>query len=124
MIYISGKIGGLPILEASKKFAKAEQDLRHLGLKVINPMNLGISHWTYDEQIAKCLEVIENHATAIYLLSDWKDSKGAKLEFAHVGALNQSRRPQIDIYYEEMGQMADIETDIKAGLLTCLVPEL
>lgn len=124
MIYIAGKISGLPILEASRKFAQAEKDLRHLGLKVINPMNLGISHWVYEEQMAKCLEVIEKYATAIYLLSDWKDSKGAKMEFALVGELNRTRRPQIDIYYEEMGQMADIETDIKAGLLTCLVPEL
>lgn len=123
MIYIAGKISGLLKSEAYKKFGKTESELRKLGLKVINPLEIGIGHLPYDEQIERCKEVIAKHATAIFLQRDWKESKGAKLEFAHVGIINQTRRPVIDIYFEESNGMRDITNDVRDGILTCLIPE-
>jgi hypothetical protein len=102
MIYIAGKIGGLPYSEAETKFAQIANHFRRNNLTVINPMELGMKNWNYEEQIQKCLQMIEIHATAIYMLGDWQQSKGAKTELAFVGKINLNRKngDRIDIYYE------------------------
>ncbi|MDP2058177.1 MAG: DUF4406 domain-containing protein [Flavobacteriaceae bacterium] len=124
MIYIAGKISGLDPAEYEAKFNRVEAHLHQLGLKVINPLKLGVGHLPYEAQIAECLKVIETRGvTAIYMLKCWKNSDGARRELALVGTLNMHRRPRIDIYYEEFGQMKDIETDARAGTLRCLIPE-
>lgn len=123
MIYIAGQISGLDPQQYEDKFNTAEAALHRLGLKVINPLKLGVGHLPYEAQMAECFKVIEANASAIYMLNCWKDSAGARRELALVGKLNRHRRPRIDIYFEEYGQMKDIESDVKAGLLRCLIPE-
>lgn len=124
MIYIAGKITGLPFEEVQAKFQKVENALHREGLKVINPLKLGIPHsWTWREQLDACLKVITKEATAIYLLSDWKDSPGAKEEFRHVAEINKTRRPPIMIYFEDCDGIGDVMRDVRDGILTCLIPE-
>lgn len=124
MIYIAGQISGLDSSEYEAKFNSVETHLHQLGLKVINPLKLGVGHLPYEAQMTECLKVIETcGVTAIYMLKCWKNSDGAKRELALVGNLNMHRRPRIDIYFEELGQMKDIETDARAGILRCLIPE-
>jgi hypothetical protein len=127
MIYIAGKISDEPIDVVEEKFQKAENRLHCMGVKVINPLKLGIPHsWTWDEQLAKCLEVIEQRATGIFLLDDWAQSKGAKREFLKVCELN-NKRPlpdRIQIYFEDYMGFNELEMDAQNGYINCLIPQI
>ena len=81
-IYIAGKITGHENYKAD--FKKAELDLRLKGHIVLNPADTiaridGLKH---EEYLHICLAMIDV-ADAVALLSNWKDSKGAKMEFLH-----------------------------------------
>lgn len=124
MIYIAGQITGLPIEEAEKKFEKAEQELRRLDLKVINPLKLGIPYsWSWDQQLAECKRVITKEATAIYFLSGWQNSKGARVEREHVDQLNQLPARRILIFEEDNYGLSGIKLAIRNKELTCLTIE-
>jgi hypothetical protein len=124
MIYIAGQITGLPIEVAEKKFEKAEQDLRRLDLKVINPLKLGIPYsWSWHDQLAECKRVITKEATAIYLLRGWQNSKGAREERDHVDQLNKLPTRRILIFEEDDYGMSAIKLAIRNKELTCLTIE-
>ena len=78
-IYISGKITGIEE-QAPAIFAKAEQQLKEHGYEVVNPTTLPHQHdqsWhSYMREDVKAL--CDCHA--IFMLSNWKDSKGAIIE--------------------------------------------
>lgn len=81
LIYVSGKITGLPIEVARANFANASNRLRSLGFKVINPMEL--PHEDLDNYAAcMALDLLElNKCAGIYLLGNYQDSKGALIEY-------------------------------------------
>ena len=66
--------------------------------------------------------MIRTRATAIYLLRDWRNSKGAQREFLAVMQINTGNR-RILIYYEEANDRIQMEVDIRDQVLTCLIPE-
>ena len=78
-IYISGKISGIE-KDAESLFFDAEIALRSEGYKPVNPMTLNHEHdksWHgYMKEDVKALCDCE----AIYMLSNWTDSKGAIIE--------------------------------------------
>lgn len=79
-IYISGKITGEK--HFMRKFAKAERKLKRAGYDVINPAKINAklpknSKWR-DYMIVSLAEL--STADAIYMLPDWQESKGAKIE--------------------------------------------
>lgn len=80
-IYIAGKITGCNLYDAQEKFLKAEQMLLSCGHKPVNPMAKVSEQENYSwadymkEDIPLLLA-----CDAIYLLPDWADSKGARLE--------------------------------------------
>jgi len=78
-IYISGKISGIEE-EALELFAKAESELQYKGFVMVNPMKLNHQHdksWhSYMKEDVKAL----CDCDAIYMLSNWTDSKGAIIE--------------------------------------------
>ena len=83
-IYISGKISGLNILDAKIKFRNAEKELIDMGyFHIINPINL---HSTSDLKTWEQYMIVDIEALfkcdAIYMLKDWGDSKGARVEVA------------------------------------------
>lgn len=124
MIYIAGKITGLPFDEVSAKFQRIESILHTMGVQVINPTKLGIPpSWTWEEQLLKCIEVINSRATAIYLLPDWKDSKGARREFREVERINTCRNRKILIYFDDSDGLRDIMRDIRDEIAEYLIPE-
>lgn len=87
-IYISGQITGLPISQAKELFKQAETELKDIGFNPINPMSNGLdveSHWS-DHMRADIKNMMD--CEAIYLLSNYKQSKGAMLELYIAKELN------------------------------------
>lgn len=80
-IYISGKITGLEHQVAYKIFEDAENNLKSkLNCEVINPMKLEHNHDQSWENFMKqdLKELLD--CDYIFLLDNWKFSKGARLE--------------------------------------------
>ena len=90
-VYISGKIGEEVLSEATRqKFAKAEEYLRSWDFEVFNPTTSGLGLRAeelarengtdfYTEIMKLDLAELER-CDAIYMLKDWCDSPGAKVE--------------------------------------------
>lgn len=78
-IYIAGKVRGLK--NYKEIFKKAENKLQGKGHITLNPAELpeGL-HWT--DYMKICIPMLEV-AEAIYLLNNWQDSTGAKVEKAY-----------------------------------------
>lgn len=78
-IYIAGKITGLD--DFKKNFKKAEEMLVKKGYAVMNPavLNTGFEH---EEYMHVCYAMIDTCDT-VYFLTNWKDSKGAKMEMQY-----------------------------------------
>lgn len=76
-IYISGKITGDP--DYKQKFKGAEVFLKNFGFEVKNPADIETTGkpwiWYIKQDIVALMD-----CDAIFLLKDWKRSKGAKLE--------------------------------------------
>jgi len=79
-IYIAGKVTGLPTNEVAVKFANADFNLQNQGFEVINPiMVVGDWRCPWDLAMRKCIIALMD-CDAIYLLPDWRSSKGANIE--------------------------------------------
>lgn len=83
VIFISGAMTGKPDFNRPQ-FFRAEKTLTKLGHVVWNPAYApdGLSHEAYMEV---CYAMI-NRSDAIYQLPGWKESKGARLEYAFAQA--------------------------------------
>ena len=76
IIYLSGKITGDP--DYRNKFRKAEKSLKAMGHKVYNPCVIpDIFDWNAFIDID--LTILQ-YCNAIFMLDDWKESKGAQAE--------------------------------------------
>lgn len=95
-VYISGKMTG--DAHYVQKFAKAEIELMAKGHDVINPCDIGGLYGTiFDyEQLLHIDYALIDCVDAIYMLKDWKDSNGAKLE------LNYAKCKGKEILYESV----------------------
>lgn len=79
-IYISGKISNLPIEQVKEKFAKAEAQIWAFGHEPVNPLDNGQpSTATWAQQMTASLAMLFE-CDAIYLLKDWGDSRGSRIE--------------------------------------------
>jgi len=79
-IYISGKITGLELCDAERLFNEAESKCIELGFVPVNPIKLNHAHdktWLsyMKEDIIAMME-----CDAIFMLSNYKTSKGAMIE--------------------------------------------
>lgn len=95
-VFISGKITGESIYYCTEKFAKSMWGLVCDGFDIIiNPLamdgiHFGISH---EDAMKLCLDELKT-CTHIYMLKDWKYSKGAQME--HQYAIDHG----IEVIYE------------------------
>jgi hypothetical protein len=80
VIYIAGKVTGLPEHEVATKFDKAQKALEERGFKVLNPCQF-ISNDTDWRLAMRFATSLLNMADYIYLLNDWKESEGAIWEY-------------------------------------------
>src|SRR5690625_3172317 len=79
-IYIAGKVTGEPKHFCTLKFATAQKELEKQGYEVVNPIEV-VGDFNADWQTAmrKCIKELMD-CDASYMLPDWHDSKGAKIE--------------------------------------------
>lgn len=112
MIYIAGKISGMKPKEFIHKFDKAELKLVHAGFtKVLNPVKKAIKlekklkgnlddfpSLDYDQYLANSLIHLFK-CNSIYMLKDYKASKGALLE------LEIAKLRGMQIYYEDENEL-------------------
>lgn len=78
-VYIAGKVTGEKIGDVFVKFAAASYQFQRKGHEVVNPLRITSQSWSWE----KCMKVCINALTgcdAIFMLKDWKESKGAKFE--------------------------------------------
>jgi len=79
IVYIAGKVSGIEN-EARVHFKRAEIKLKLQGYQVINPMELEHDHdKTWKSYMRDCI-IAMMRADAIYLLPNWRESKGARIE--------------------------------------------
>ena len=88
IIYIAGKISGLPKSEYTKNFNNAEAGLRALGFEVINPLKIIDENLPYAEMMRICFALI-NRADVLYFMPNWADSNGAKMEHEYAQKLGK-----------------------------------
>lgn len=82
-VYISGKISGLDIEEAKALFLKSEKTIVQMGHTPINPFKL--VQWTpsktWEDFMVEDMALLFT-CQAIYMQSNWGQSKGARIEYA------------------------------------------
>ena len=83
MIYISGKITGDEIQEASAKFQAAADHIESEGGTAVNPMEMieVEETKTWEDYMKEALIILMN-CDQILMLEDWTESRGAKIEHA------------------------------------------
>jgi len=82
-IYISGKITGYEVSEAAKKFKESENYLSEKGFEPVNPFNLSETNpdKTWKDYMLDDIKGLFD-CEAIFMQSDWGQSKGARVEYA------------------------------------------
>ena len=79
-VYIAGKVTGLPWQEVEDKFRSAAGIVRHHGAVAIVPIHYCKLEWSWHQCMRVCLPLLLS-CDRIMLLPDWKQSRGAKIEF-------------------------------------------
>ena len=82
IVYISGKITGIPHEEALEKFQHFENKLVAAGHQPINPMKITHGCEDWEDFMIKDISVLMKEAEAVLFLPCWTDSKGARIEHA------------------------------------------
>lgn len=80
VVYVAGKVTGLPTEEVKAKFDKAKAYLEAQNFKVLNPCDFIMPEESWHTAMRMASTML-NMADHIYLLKDWKDSEGATWEF-------------------------------------------
>lgn len=87
-IYIAGKVTGEPIPECTMKFVSAQVALERLGHIAVNPLAV-VGDWKcpWDLAMRKCIVALMD-CDMVFMLDDYKNSPGAKLELSIAEALH------------------------------------
>ena len=109
-IYISGKIGNLDMVTVRTKFNSAEIDLHTLGYFTVNPLDIHTEGSPYPNPSTWAEYMLNDIAylfdcDAIYMLYDWEDSPGAKVEHAIAKAMNKPVWYQADCDIPSVAQL-------------------
>lgn len=84
-IYIAGPITHVDPLTAAEAFERAERLVEGYGHEALNPFKLvdQAEERRYEEYLLDALHVVLLEADAVFMLHDWRQSKGARLEHAY-----------------------------------------
>ncbi len=83
-IYIAGKISGLDEDVAARSFEAAAAFLVKAGHEPLNPMELveKVEGREWAEYMLEDMAIILTMAEGVYMLANWRDSPGARIEHA------------------------------------------
>lgn len=104
-VYISGKITGIHA-RAKKDFAKAEAALIAKGLTPVNPFKFNHNHDKSWENYMRICIIELMKCDAIYMLPNWRKSKGAIIEFHLAVKLNLMVITDTRTLYEKKTEFA------------------
>lgn len=94
LIYISGKITGLDYADVEAKFQDAQDLLSDIGFEVVNPLNNGLTkEHSWEQHMVKDFELLLP-CDAIYMMDNWQDSTGARIEYRTAFEMNK------DVWFE------------------------
>jgi len=79
--YISGKITGLNVIAYTTKFKASERLVSILGYAPINPLEHGLGEGHLWATYMFFDIIIMLRCRAIFFQKDWRDSKGARIEY-------------------------------------------
>jgi len=79
-IYLSGKVTGEEYAQTCLKFKKYEVKLQALGHEVVNPLSHIKSTAEWSDAMKQAI-VLMMACDTIFLIEDWINSTGAKIEF-------------------------------------------
>lgn len=97
-IYIAGKVSGLPFIDLTRKFGSVEKTLREQGYNPINPLNIVLGGQDWEPAMRRCIAALVE-CDEIFMLHDWKQSPGARLEHEIASKL------KLRIHYGELKAM-------------------
>ena len=86
-------MSGMTKEDYQKKFSNAEEYLGKLGFDVVNPSTVDSDIIPYNDLLWADLRILMS-CDAIYMLDNWKNSKGAKAEYYFADAIG------LDILFE------------------------
>lgn len=78
-IYIAGKVTGEHRPHVEVKFQHAENYIKSKGFEPVNPLKLVDKDTEWENAMKTCMDELVNCDT-IFLLPDWTNSTGARLE--------------------------------------------
>ena len=113
-IYVAGKISGLEKKDIDEKFEKAKADLICKGHSVFIPSVLpAYDDVPHEDYMHVCYAMIDI-CDAVYMLSDWQQSKGARQELQYAADTRKEIAYQDESTKEENfpilhGPWADLE---------------
>jgi hypothetical protein len=118
LVYLSGKITGLPRWYVKLKFGLSEMSLRVSGFDVWNPVSNVPANASWGNAMQICLDAL-NRCELVYFHKDWKDSRGARIEFRQAAKMgkviiNNNRRISEE-YYDMVAESINLKES-----LTCV----
>lgn len=88
VVYLSGRITGLPMTYVRDLFQRAEEHYTSEGYKVLTPLRNGLTETaTWEQHMAKDIIMLQR-ADIIALLPGWEKSTGARLEHEIAKVMN------------------------------------
>ena len=90
-LYIAGKITGLNPLAVEENFCRAARYVEGFGHEALNPVEMFPvrDDWTWEYYMAEDVKVILMQADGLFMLSNWRESRGARAEHAFADALGK-----------------------------------
>ena len=85
-IQIIGRVSGISLLEARKKFSFSQLQMEEQGYKVYNPMKMVRSDAKWEAAMRICLDQLLK-VDAVAVQPDWNLSRGAGIELVVANAL-------------------------------------
>lgn len=92
-VYISGKITGIE-KESIPLFAKGCREVKKMGFEPVNPRDVKLDNTATWAHYMKADIKLLMDCDAIYMLDNWEDSQGAKIE------LELAERVEISVMYQ------------------------
>lgn len=125
--YIAGKISGLPMSEYKANFEMAKKEVKAMGFEPVCPIDLPHIHGkSWQEYMRECLtEMLK--CDKIYALTNWKMSKGAKIEIAlaeELGIKIINQREMVKIKISIANDNGWWDDDLSADIVLPSVPNV